>query len=117
LTVVTSASKNEKIETAKFQVDQSDREGHMKVGISAFAWTALFGPQHLDLLPRIKEMGLGNGQDVDPVLLLTSNRIRCFCWHPTWQSACKHPDTGRAVLEARTSIAFGGAPVKSASVQ
>jgi len=30
----------------------------MKIGISAFAWTAAFGPQHVDLLPRIKEMGL-----------------------------------------------------------
>lgn len=30
----------------------------MKIGVSLFAWTAAFGPQHLDLLPRIKEMGL-----------------------------------------------------------
>lgn len=30
----------------------------MKFGISAFAWTASFGQQHLDLLPKIKELGL-----------------------------------------------------------
>ncbi|HEV2324869.1 MAG TPA: sugar phosphate isomerase/epimerase [Terracidiphilus sp.] len=30
----------------------------MKIGISAFAWTADFTSQHLSLLPRIKEMGL-----------------------------------------------------------
>lgn len=29
----------------------------MKLGISAFAWTAAFGMQHIGLLPRIKEMG------------------------------------------------------------
>jgi D-psicose/D-tagatose/L-ribulose 3-epimerase len=29
----------------------------MKIGISAFAWTADFTPQHLDLLPRIREIG------------------------------------------------------------
>lgn len=29
----------------------------MKLGISAFAWTARFGRSHLDLLPRIKAMG------------------------------------------------------------
>jgi D-psicose/D-tagatose/L-ribulose 3-epimerase len=30
----------------------------MKIGISAFAWTADFMSQHLSFLPRIKEMGL-----------------------------------------------------------
>jgi D-psicose/D-tagatose/L-ribulose 3-epimerase len=30
----------------------------MKIGISAFAWTADFSRQHLDLLPKIKEIGL-----------------------------------------------------------
>jgi D-psicose/D-tagatose/L-ribulose 3-epimerase len=29
----------------------------MKLGVSAFAWTAAFGPEHLTLLPRVKEYG------------------------------------------------------------
>lgn len=30
----------------------------MKIGISAFAWTAQFEPSHLELLPSIKQIGL-----------------------------------------------------------
>ena len=30
----------------------------MKIGVSAFAWTAQFQPHHLDRLPILKEMGL-----------------------------------------------------------
>ena len=43
----------------------------MKIGISAFAWTAHFDQSHLELLPGIKQMGL-NGVEVpmfDPGVL------------------------------------------------
>jgi D-psicose/D-tagatose/L-ribulose 3-epimerase len=30
----------------------------MKIGVSAFAWTARFQPSHLNLLPKLKQMGV-----------------------------------------------------------
>jgi len=30
----------------------------MKIGVSAFAWTAEFGASHLHLLPKVREHGL-----------------------------------------------------------
>ena len=31
----------------------------MKLGVSAFAWTAKFDRSHLELVPAVKEMGFG----------------------------------------------------------
>ena len=30
----------------------------MKIGVSAFAWTARFQPSHLNRLPKLKQMGI-----------------------------------------------------------
>jgi len=52
----------------------------MKIGISAFAWTARFGLSHLKLLPRLKELGL-DGLEVpmfDPAVLPTSSIREAF---------------------------------------
>jgi D-psicose/D-tagatose/L-ribulose 3-epimerase len=52
----------------------------MKIGISAFAWTADFRSSHLDLLPAIKEMGFG-GVEVpmfDPKRLPANDIKRAF---------------------------------------
>ncbi|HTD55450.1 MAG TPA: sugar phosphate isomerase/epimerase family protein, partial [Silvibacterium sp.] len=43
----------------------------MKIGISAFAWTAQFEPSHLDILPVVKSMGI-DGVEIpmfDPAIL------------------------------------------------
>jgi D-psicose/D-tagatose/L-ribulose 3-epimerase len=52
----------------------------MKIGISAFAWTANFGLSHLKLLPAVKKLGLA-GVEVpmfDPAVLPTSSINEAF---------------------------------------
>jgi D-psicose/D-tagatose/L-ribulose 3-epimerase len=52
----------------------------MKIGISAFAWTANFRSSHLELLPAMKELGL-NGIEIpmfDPERLPIDNIRRAF---------------------------------------
>lgn len=52
----------------------------MKVGVSAFAWTAKLDRAHLDMLPMIKEMGL-DGFEIpmfDPAILPVSEIRRGF---------------------------------------
>lgn len=41
-----------------FRRDKGSLANEMKIGISAFAWTARFEHSHLDLLPLVKSMGL-----------------------------------------------------------
>lgn len=52
----------------------------MKIGVSAFAWTARFGQSHLKLLPEMKKIGL-DGIEVpmsDPALLPISSIREAF---------------------------------------
>lgn len=52
----------------------------MKIGVSAFAWTARFEPRHLNLLPAIREKGL-SGVEVpmfDPTQLAVTEIRRAF---------------------------------------
>ena len=52
----------------------------MKLGVSAFAWTAKFDHRHLKILPAIKEAGL-DGFEIpmfDPAQLAVRNIRRAF---------------------------------------
>jgi len=52
----------------------------MKLGVSAFAWTAKFEREHLEILPTLREMGL-EGFEIpmfDPAQLAATEIRRCF---------------------------------------
>jgi D-psicose/D-tagatose/L-ribulose 3-epimerase len=55
-------------------------EQHMKIGVSAFAWTTRFTTRHLDLLPSIRGHGL-TGFEIgmfDPAMLPAAENRRAF---------------------------------------
>jgi D-psicose/D-tagatose/L-ribulose 3-epimerase len=62
----------------------------MKIGISAFAWTAQFGRSHLSLLPEIKKIGL-DAVEVpmfDPIALPISDIREAFVAHALECTVC-----------------------------
>jgi D-psicose/D-tagatose/L-ribulose 3-epimerase len=62
----------------------------MKLGISAFAWTARFGQSHLNLLPEIKKIGL-DGVEVpmfDPAMLPIAKIREAFGAHGLECTVC-----------------------------
>lgn len=62
----------------------------MKIGISAFAWTARFDRMHLNLLPAIKKIGL-DGVEVpmfDPAMLPVQNIRDAFGTHNLECTVC-----------------------------
>jgi D-psicose/D-tagatose/L-ribulose 3-epimerase len=65
-------------------------EQHMKIGVSAFAWTTRFTARHLDLLPSIREHGLTCFEIgmFDPALLPAAEIRRAFEVHDLAASAC-----------------------------
>lgn len=64
--------------------------GQMKIGVSAFAWTARFGQSHLKLLPEMKKIGM-DGIEVpmfDPALLPISSIREAFERHDMECTVC-----------------------------
>jgi D-psicose/D-tagatose/L-ribulose 3-epimerase len=62
----------------------------MKIGVSAFAWTARFGRSHLKLLPEMKKIGM-DGIEVpmfDPALLPISSIREAFERHDMECTVC-----------------------------
>ena len=62
----------------------------MKIGISAFAWTAQFGDRHLKLLPAIKKLGL-DGVEIpmfDPAMLPVASIREAFSAHDLECTVC-----------------------------
>ncbi len=89
----------------------------MKIGISAFAWTAKFDSSHLALLPTIKQTGLG-GVEIpmfDPSALpigrireaLHANRLECTVCAilpKSFNPISSNPDTRRQANRTLNSL-------------
>jgi D-psicose/D-tagatose/L-ribulose 3-epimerase len=61
-------------------MDPQREEAHMKLGVSAFAWTAEFDRQHLNLIPEVAAMGF-DGFELpmfDPARLAVAEIRRAF---------------------------------------
>lgn len=84
----------------------------MKLGVSAFAWTGQFEPQHLELLPVVREMGM-EAMEIplfEPAQLATSEIRRAFAAHDLECTVC-------AILPAGINPISPDATVRARSVE
>ena len=84
----------------------------MKLGVSAFAWTAKFGRSHLRLVPLIKEMGFSGFEIAmfDPADLAVDDILRAFETSDLECTVC-------AILPAGVNPISPDATVRKTSVQ
>jgi hypothetical protein len=69
----------------------------MKIGISAFAWTARFEQSHLDLVPVVKSMGI-DALEVSPAEgIVRTIRLPLWTAKPSSRNGEEKEFPGRAV--------------------